>query len=54
MNDEKDPNNLPVQTKATGSAICRKIPQEIKKDFKEEVKKIARKHGLRVNFIQVK
>ncbi|EJT3522287.1 hypothetical protein P7M07_11145 [Vibrio parahaemolyticus] len=54
MSDEKDSKNLPTKTKATGSTICRKVPQEIKKDFKEEVKKIARKHGLRVNFIQVK
>ena len=53
MSDEKEKGQVISASQVTGSVICRKVPPEINKAFKEEVKKIARKHGLRVNFIEV-
>ena len=54
MSEDKNTKTTISAPQVTGSVICRKVPKEINKEFKEEVKKIARKHGLRVNFIEVK
>lgn len=51
MSEDKNTKITISAPQLKGSVLCRKIPKKINKEFKEKVKKIARKHGLRVDFI---